>query len=88
MDLPDHLQEVFDRLENIKKEIHDLAFTLLLEGELKPMPNTPVGETYPYAFELHIKDSLDPNVQSLSLLIDNIEETLKKIKVNINPPCS
>ena len=80
MDFPDHLQEVFDKLENIKKEVHNLAFSLLLEGELKPLPNTPIGETYPYNTELHIKDSLDPNVQSLSLLIDNIEETLTKIK--------
>jgi hypothetical protein len=81
-DLPEHFQEVFDRLENIKKDVHDLAVTLLLEGELKPLPNTPLGETYPYDFNLYVKDSFDPDVQALSNLIDKIDETIAAIREN------
>lgn len=81
-DLPEQLQEVFDRLENIKKDVHNLAVNLLLEGELKPLPNTPLGETYPYDFNLYVKDSFDPDVQALSSLIDKIDETVNTIREN------
>lgn len=81
-DLPEHFQEVFDTLEKIKNDVHDLAVNLLLEGELKPLPNTPLGETYPYDFNLYVKDSFDPDVQTLSALIDKIDETVTTIKDN------
>lgn len=81
-DLPEQLQEVFDKLENIKKDLHDLAVNLLLEGELKPLPNTPLGETCPYDFNLYVKDSFDPDVQALSSLIDKIDETVNTIREN------
>ena len=81
-DLPEHYQEVFDRLENIKKDVHNLAVTLLLEGELKPRPNTTLGETCHYDFNLCVRDSLDPDVQALSNLIDKVDETISAIRGN------
>lgn len=81
-DFPEYLHQVFEGLEKIKKEVHDLGITLLLEGELKPLSNTPLGETYPYDFNLYVKDSFDPDVQALSLLIDKIEETIATIREN------
>lgn len=78
-DLPEHIQEVIERLENIKKDVHDLAVSLLLEGELQPLPNTPLGETYPYDYNLYVRDSFDPDVQTLSGLIDKIDETVNTI---------
>lgn len=80
IDLPEHFQEIFARLENIKKDVHDLAVTLLLEGELRPLPNTPLGETYPYDLNHYVKDSFDPGVQALSALLDKVDETIMKIK--------
>ncbi len=83
-DLPEHLQDLLVELENIKKEVYSLALGLLLEGELKPPPNTPLGESYPYDYNLYMKDSLDPNVQAISSLLEKVEKTITSIEKNVN----
>ena len=79
-DLPDSLKEVINTLTKVKQEILESRVTLLMDGELKQAPNTSLGETYPYDFELYAKESLDTNVQVLSRLISNLDKALRHIR--------
>ena len=78
-DLPESINEVIDTLTKVKEEIFDSIITLLLDGECKPPPNRPLGETYPYDYKLYAKESFDPNVQLLNKLIASIDDILNKL---------
>ncbi len=80
IDLTDSINEVINMLTKVRQEIFESIVTLLMDGELKQPPNTPLGETYPFNYELCAKESLDPNIQLLNGLINNIDSIEKKLR--------
>ena len=79
-----HLYDVIKTLEGSKKEIYNLATYLIMEGELKQPGISDTAYGYPYNYDLYVKDSLDPNVQVLAVLMNKIEKTINSIKENNN----
>ena len=79
-DNPPEIIQTFDTLIEIKKKVFDVIVTHLMNGECRIHSSGAVGESYPYDYLLYSKESLDPNVQTLNKLIENIEETFQTIK--------
>jgi hypothetical protein len=79
-DCPEDLKEVFETLIGIKKSIYTLIVSQLQNGECSQLSNDLYS--YPYDYQLYSKDSMDPTVQSLNILLEKVEETFQKIKVN------
>lgn len=82
-ELPEKIENCIDALGTMNKELHSLAIDLLLDGELKSPIEVPLGETFPYDFDLYIHDSLDPNVQEIAKLMGIVNETIETIKSNV-----
>ncbi len=80
IDLPESINEVINTLTKVRQEIFEAIVTLLMDGELKQLPNTPLGETYPFEYELYAKESLDPNIQILNIAFDNINKALENLR--------
>jgi hypothetical protein len=77
---PETIVNCLERLEGIKKELHEIAIEFLLEGELKPHNNIALGESYPYDYDLYVRESIDPDILLINQLKHQVERTVKKIE--------